>query len=88
MPIDPQTKSLETIREIGFDNTFHVGRGHTEVVFFLGPHMLDGRERSDHATEEALLDFIDYWENQIQVAKDYLANDRDSNTHSWIRRGT
>lgn len=78
--------TLETVRELGFNNTMGMGRAPTEMVFFLGPCRASGpREDGAHATEKALLNFISYYENQIQVAKDYLANGRNNKTHEWTK---
>jgi hypothetical protein len=76
--------TLTTVRELGFNNTMSVGRRSTERVFFLGPCVRGNRERGAHATDEAILDFISYYQNQIQVAKDYLMNGRNNQTHEWV----
>lgn len=80
-PFVPE-KTLTLVREIGFDTVMTFG-GTTEQIFFCGPHLIEGTEHGAHATEEAVNEFIAYWENQIQVAKDYLANGRNRNTHEW-----
>lgn len=78
--------TLSVVRELGFNNHFDVERSPAETVFFMGPVLASGRrEDGAHATEEAILDFIAYYENQIQVAKDYLANGRNNKTHEWTR---
>lgn len=75
-------KVLEVVREIGFDQS--MGPDHfEEELFFLGPQMRDGREEGAQATLEAIREFIEYWENQIQVAKDYLENGCNNRTHEW-----
>jgi len=76
-------KTLTLVRELGFRNYMGTNGRTEEYVFFLGPVLRDGREDGAHATEEAVLDFISYWENQIQVAKDYLRNGRNNKTHEW-----
>lgn len=80
---DRNAKTLTLVRELGFDQSMCPTHGTVEKVFFLGPQMRDGREEGAHATEGAIKEFIAYWENQIQVAKDYLANDRNNKTHEW-----
>ncbi len=75
--------TLTTVRELGFDNALFVSGPSTEKVFFLGPCMKCERERGAHATTEAILDFIAYYENQIQVAKEYLLSGRNNKTHEW-----
>jgi hypothetical protein len=80
---DRNTKTLTLVREIGFDSSMCVAHGSAEKVFFLGPQMLDGREEGAHATEPAIREFVAYWENQVQVAKDYLANGCNNKTHEW-----
>jgi hypothetical protein len=78
--------TLHTVRELGFNNHFGIERSSTEIVFFMGPVLANGRRVDGaHATEEAILDFIAYYKNQIQVAKDYLANGRNNKTHEWTR---
>lgn len=80
---DRNDKTLTLVRELGFDDFLDVYKGTKEKVFFIGPHLGDSREEGAHATEAAVLEFIEYWENQIQVAKDYLANGRNNKTHEW-----
>lgn len=80
---DRNDRILTLVRELGFDNFVCGLHGNIEKVFFLGPQMLDGREEGAHATEEAVRNFIDYYENQIAVARDYLANGRNNKTHEW-----
>ena len=80
---DINDKTLDLVREIGFDTFCCLEHGVVEKVFFIGPDMLAGRERGAHATEEAIKEFILYWENQVAVAKDYLANGRNNKTHEW-----
>ena len=80
---DRNDKTLTLVRELGFDSFMCVQHGMSEKVFFLGPQMLDGRETGANATPEAIAEFIEYWENQIQVAKDYVANGCNNKTHEW-----
>jgi hypothetical protein len=80
--------TLTCVREIGFDTFMDLNtRTTTEEIFFLGPAMMDGRESGANATEEAIDEFIAYWQNQIDVAKDYIANGRNNKTHEWRRAG-
>jgi hypothetical protein len=83
---DRNENTLSIVRELGFDQAMGIGRPFEERVFFIGPCTCD-REVGAHATEEAVLEFIGYWENQIRVAKDYLANGQNNKTHEWIRQG-
>jgi hypothetical protein len=77
-------KSLEVVRELGFEDVMSTSGPPTERVYFLGPCMGHcDREDGAHATVEAVLDFVAFWENQVQVAKDYLANGRNCKTHEW-----
>lgn len=79
-----EDKTLTLVRELGFNNFLDTCGARGEKVFFLGPMHGDGsRERGRHATPEAIQDFVEYWENQIQVAKDYLANGCNNKTHEW-----
>ena len=82
---DRNDKTLTIVRELGFD-THMSSSGTIEKVFFLGPQMRDGREEGAHATEEAVLGFIAYFESQIAVARDYLANGRNNKTNEWSHR--
>ena len=84
---DIPDKTLTIVRELGFETFMCFDHGTLEKVFFIGPHMIDGPERGAHATDEAVKEFINYWENQIQVAKDYLANNRNNKTHEWTVKG-
>ncbi len=78
-----EEKTLDLVREIGFDQLMTLDRME-ERIHFVGFQCRDGsREEGTHATKEAILEFIAYWENQISVARDYLANDRDNRTHRW-----
>jgi len=84
---DRDGHELTVVRELGFDNCMGIGRASEEKVFFIGPVMANGyRERGPHATEEAVREFIAYYENQIRVAKDYLANGRNNKTQEWRRK--
>jgi len=83
---DRNDKTLTIVRELGFDTSMGPG-GTIEKVFFLGPLMADGRKTGAHATEEAIIDFIAYFESQIAVAKDYVANGRNNKTHEWTKSG-
>ena len=74
--------TLETVRELGFDTV--IGTYSQERVFFISPTMASGeRITGAHATEKAIKDFIGYYENQIQVARDYLLNERNNRTDQW-----
>jgi len=82
-----EDKTLTIVRELGFNNYLGLDGAGAEKVFFLGPVHGDGtRERGRHATPEAIQEFIKYWENQIQVAKDYIANGCNNKTHEWQER--
>ena len=77
-----------TIREIAFDNTYNIHTGAvTERIHFLGPQFVDGSREFYNATTEELDEFVAYWTNQVQVATDYLLNDRNPNTHEWKKEG-
>lgn len=81
-----EDKTLTLVRELGFNSALGLCGAHAEKVFFLGPMCGDGsRERGRHATPEAIQEFVLYWENQVQVAKDYLANGRNNKTHEWVK---
>lgn len=77
-------KPLDHVRELGFDKVLG-GAQPEETVFFLGPQKITaGRAESNRATEEAIVEFIFYWENQVTVARDYLANGlRTNKMHEW-----
>jgi hypothetical protein len=83
-----QDKTLNFVREIGFDQLMALDRME-ERIYFLGFQSREsGREEGAHATEEAVLEFITYWENQIRVARDYLANGRENRSHRWQKAKT
>jgi len=84
---DTNEETLTCVRELGFDTTAS-SDGFMEKVFFLGPDIGGLRKRGAHATEDAIQEFIAYWENQIQVAKDYLANGRTNRTDKWVAKGS
>ena len=72
------------IREIGFDTKMYADTGRCkETIFFLGPQLVGGREHYDSATAEEVQEFIEYWENQLEVAKDYIINGCNPHTHEW-----
>jgi hypothetical protein len=72
------------IREIGLDTEMYADAGRVkETIFFLGPQLVDGRERYGSATAEEVQEFIEYWENQLEVAKDYIINGCNPHTHEW-----
>lgn len=79
---------ITLVRAIGFDQFMSAAPGVQERIFFLGPQLNGGRDEGAHATEAAVLEFIDYWQNQINVAKEYLANGRDNRTWMWTKTGT
>jgi hypothetical protein len=80
-----EDKTLDLVREIGFDQLLGLDRIE-ERIFFIGPVLQAERERGAHATEAAVLEFIAYWENQIEVARDYLAHGRENRTHRWKKK--
>lgn len=67
----------DTFRGIGFDTEMWPDCCKETIFFHLGD------ERMESVSEEAVHEFIGYWENQIQVARDYLANGRNNKTHEW-----
>jgi hypothetical protein len=74
-------KTLTLVRDLGYDQELRPGSSTCEV-FFIGPVMHD-REYGDHATEEAIHNYIQYREHEISVAKAYLANGRNNKMHEW-----
>jgi len=80
---DVNDKTITLVRELGYETFMCTAHGSGGKVYFLGPHCLDGQEKGAHATEAAVREFIAYWESQIQVAKDYLANGRNNKMHEW-----
>jgi hypothetical protein len=82
---DVNDKTLTLVRELGFETIMCVTHGTGQKVYFLGTRLLDGQEKGAHATEEAVREFISYWESMIQIAKGYLANSRNNKMHEWKR---
>lgn len=76
--------SQPTVREIGFNTELYLDACR-ETIFFLGPQLVDGRKRYAVAPPESIHEFISYWENQLAVSRDYLANDCNPRTHQWTR---
>lgn len=75
----------DCFREIGFDNAVYLD-GAKETIFFLRPACVDdtpGSRRMESVSPEAVEEFIDYWQNQIDVARDYIKNGQNPNTHEW-----
>lgn len=68
-------------RGIGFDTEMWPDRCEETLFFWIGYGK--DYERMDSASPEAVQEFIDYYEHQIQVAKDYLRNGRNPKTHEW-----
>ena len=83
-PPDRNSLMLDEVREIGFDSIMSPD-GAREKVFFMGPNTTSGQRIGARATEAAVREFISFWENQVQVAKDYLANGRDNRSTRWTR---
>lgn len=85
---DVNDKTLTLVRELGFETTMCTAHGSGGKVYFLGTRLLDGQEKGAHATEDAVHEFIAYWESMIQVASDYLANGRNNKMHEWTPAAT
>ncbi len=67
----------DTFRGIGFDTECWPDKTE-ETIFFH-----HGDRRMKAVSAEAVEEFIAYWENQIQVAREYVANGFNPNTHEW-----
>lgn len=83
--VDTKCPPLDTFREIGFDTELRPG-GVRETIFFIAPRWSDdppGGNRMTAVSPEAVHEFVAYWEHQIAVARDYLANGCNPNTHEW-----
>ena len=79
-----ENEPIDIVREIGFDITYQLDSGEIqEKIFFIGSYQIDGPNRSYHATPEAIHEFIEYWENQIEVAKGYIKNNMNNITTEW-----
>lgn len=70
---------LTNIKELGFDNTFCVGRSMQEQVFFV-----DVRDNTSfNATDEAIANYIKRQQHDIETVMLYLLNGKNNNTHEW-----
>ncbi len=76
---EDETKTDDCFREIGFNTEMRPSGTKEEIFFILGD------VRRDNASEEAVREFITYWQNQIEVAKDYIANGKNNKTHEWAK---
>lgn len=76
---------VDTFRGIGFDTEMYLDGGCRETIFFHTNGTLDNPrgERFENVSQEAVLEFISYWTNQISVATDYLRNGCNPRTHEW-----
>ena len=75
----------DLFREIGFDTEFHVGHETRETIFFIQPGMDGMKTRLDKVSDEAVQEFVEYWQNQIDVAKDYIRNNHNPITTEWSK---
>lgn len=71
----------DVFRGIGFDTHMWPDKCEEKIFFWIGHG--DDYRRMEKVSEEAVREFISYYKNQIQVAKDYLANGMNPNTHEW-----
>lgn len=67
------------VRALGFDNMMPTNDKASETLFFVGAQ----GERIEGASTEQVNEFIDYWEQQIAIARLYLANGREVSTNKW-----
>lgn len=74
----------DCFRGIGFETEMYFD-GCRETIFFHTNGTLDNPrgKRFDKVSQEAVLEFISYWTNQIAVATDYLRNGCNPKTHEW-----
>lgn len=70
-------KILDTFRGIGFDTECWPDKTE-ETIFFH-----HGDKRMPSASPESVAEFIAYYENQIQVAREYVMNSCNPRTHEW-----
>ncbi len=81
---------IRVIRGIGFDTNVRPDKTE-ETMFFLreklsdDPPGLDCR-KIDNPTEEEVNEFIAYYENQINTARNYLLNGGNPRTHEWLAK--
>lgn len=61
-------------REIGFD---------PDRIFFLQPRGIGSVRLVASPTEQEVAEFIAYWEHQVAIAKEYVANDCNPITRLW-----
>lgn len=75
---DSEDPPLIWIKEIGYDNTYGFGIS-KEQLFFVD----ESGNTSFNATDEAIMDFINRKQHDIESITLYLVNDRNNNTHEW-----
>ncbi len=74
-------------RDIGYDTAMYLD-GCRETIFFLRPEFSDeepGSGRMAKVSKEAVEEFCEYWEHQLAIAREYVANGCNPNTHEWKR---
>lgn len=74
----------DCFRGIGFDTNMWPDKMEETVFFWIGEG--ESYTRFEQVSEAAVKEFVEYYENQIAVAKEYLANGRNPNTHEWVKK--
>ncbi len=75
----------DCFREIGFDTSCWPDRVEETIFFLHARYVRDPQDenRIEKVSKEAVEEFVGYWQHQIDIAKEYLANDCNPNTHEW-----
>jgi hypothetical protein len=84
LPCDVPEGVATSFRGIGFDTEMYLPGVVTETLFFHiggGP----GYERFTNATPEAVEEFCDYYQGQMDTARLYVANGCNPNVHEWTK---
>lgn len=68
----------DTFRELSYETHCWPDKTFETISFVNGLG-----ERFEFASEEACLEFIAYWERQIENVKLYMKNGYNPNTHEW-----
>ena len=76
----------DLFREIGINTECWPDRTR-ETIFFIRPRMSDdpsGGRKLENASPEAVKEFVAYWQNQINLAQEYVANGCNPKAHEWV----
>ena len=76
----------DLFREIGIDTECWTDKTY-ETIFFIRPRMSDdppGGHKLENVSFEAVKEFVAYWQNQINLAQEYIINGCNPKVHEWV----